>query len=195
MSDLLAPEKNIIIVSGPAGSGKDTLIDHLLNTGNFTKIITTTSRPRREHEAEGLPYSFVSKEEFETKIQQGSFIEHSQNENGEYYGIQKKHFEEALQKGKKIILKVDWKGVLHIKETFPLVKSICIMAPLEILIERMHRREGKSYTEEYFKERIEYAKSYFTHLEDYDYVIWNNEGELQKSIEEFETLVAKITST
>lgn len=195
MQTLPEPGKNIVVVAGPAGSGKDTLIDCALRSGNFEKIVTTTSRPKRDHEEDGKPYYFLSQEEFEAKIKTEDFIEYSQNENGAYYGVQRIHFEEAIRRGKKIIWKVDWKGILHIKEIFPQIKSICIMASLETLNKRVRAREGKSYTESYFQERIEYAKDYFTHLDDYDYVIWNEDEQLKSSVEKFTQTLKEITGT
>lgn len=194
MMPLPDPEKNIVIVSGPAGSGKDTLIDLALAGGEFEKIITTTTRPKRDIEQEGKEYYFLSQESFEEKIKNNEFLEYSQNENGAYYGVQLQHLENALAFGKKLIWKVDWKGVLHTKNLFPGIKSICIMAKRETLAERVRSREGSRYTEEYFQERALYAEEYFAHIDAYDYVIWNENGTREESTQQFKELLKKITS-
>ena len=195
MTLLREPEKKIILVSGPTGSGKDTLIECALKTGTFERVITTTSRPRRDNEENGKPYYFLEQEEFESKIENGEFIEHSQNENGAHYGVQEMHLRDAFQRGKKIIWKVDWKGVLNIKKIFPEIKSVCIMASLETLTKRVRVRERTSYPESYFQERLEYAKDYFNHLDIYDYVIWNEDGQLKTSSEKFTGALKEITGT
>ena len=189
------PEKNIVIVSGPAGSGKDTLIDFVLATGEFEKIITSTTRPKREREQEGVEYYFLSSEIFEERIKNNLFLEYSQNENGAYYGVQLEHLERATASGKKLIWKVDWKGVLNTKKLFPGMKSICIMANRETLAERVRSREGSLYTESYFQERALYAEEYFTHLDAYDYVIWNENGTREESTRQFTELITKIASS
>lgn len=189
-----APEKNIVIISGPAGSGKDTVIDLALKDIPFEKIITTTSRPRRSNEIEGREYYFLSTEEFQKRIEENKFVEYSQNENGAYYGVEQKHLSEAFARGKKLLWKVDWKGVLNIKKIYPGIQSIGIMASREALAERVRSREGSSYTEEYFLQRTTYAEDYFTHMSDHDYIIWNENGQITESVQKFKELLTKITS-
>lgn len=194
MTTLSKPEKNIIIISGPAGSGKDTLINIALETLPLERVVTTTSRPKRDNEKEGREYYFLPKEEFEQKIANGEFLEHSQNENGAYYGVQKKHLEKLLTENKRILWKLDWKGMLTVKKIYPGTKSIAIMAEMETLDKRVRSREGNSYTENYFQERADYAKDYFTHMSDYDYIIWNEDDQLTESVEKFKSIVQEITS-
>lgn len=194
MSALLRPEKNIVLVSGPAGSGKDTLIDSALETLSFEKVVTTTSRPKREGEVEGREYHFLTRDEFEKRIAANQFVEYSQNENGAYYGVEQAHLDEALAHNKKLLWKVDWKGIQNVKKIFPGIQSIGILAAPETLESRLRSREGSSYTEQYFLERTSYSKGYFDHSNDHDYIIWNEDGQLTESIEKFKELLTKITS-
>lgn len=187
------PEKNIVIVSGPAGSGKDSLLAEVLKLPHFTQVITTTSREKRVNEREGQEYYFLSPEVFSQKIKNGEFLEYSQNENGAFYGVQKKHFEEALTQGKKLLWKLDWKGVQNAKKIFPGVKSIGILASPDSLAKRLRGREGTLYTETYFKERADYAKNYFQHREAYDYVIHNEDGTFSQSVQKFKEALKEIT--
>jgi guanylate kinase len=188
------PEKNIVVVSGPSGSGKDTLIMSALESLPFEKVITTTSRAQREGEEEGREHYFVSEEIFKQKIAENAFVEYSQNENNAYYGVEKEHLNEAVARQKKLIWRVDWKGVKNIKKIYPEVKSVTIMAQRETLDRRVRSREKNISDETYFQERIAYAEDYFTHLSDYDYVIWNEDGTLEESIKEFKSILTKITS-
>lgn len=194
MNTFARPEKNIVVVTGPAGSGKDTLIDAALQALPFEQVITTTSRPMRENEKEGREYFFLSPEEFIARIQNQEFAEYSQNENGAYYGVEIAHLNAVFAYQKKIIWKVDWKGVQNLKKLYPGIKSVAIMASRETLAARLHSREGSLYTQEYFQERAKYAEDYFNHVKDYDYIIWNEDGELTESIEKFKQLLTEITS-
>lgn len=188
------PEHNIVVVSGPSGSGKDTLIQSALEVLPFEKVVTTTSRAKRPGEKEGREHYFISAEAFQEKISQDAFLEYSQNENDAYYGVEKNHLAEAVNRQKKLIWRVDWKGVKNIKKIYPSVKSVTIMAQPETLDRRVRAREGKRYDEKYFQERAAYAEDYFTHLSDYDYVIWNEDGKLEESQEQFKSILTKITS-
>ena len=194
MLQLSRPEQNIVLVSGPAGSGKDTLIESALTDLGFEKIVTTTSRAKRATETEGKEYHFLSAQEFQNRIANNEFVEYSQNENGAYYGVEEKYLAEALSHGKKLIWKVDWKGVQTIKRLIPGIKAIGILTPLETLERRLRAREGQGYEETYFQERLAYAKNYITQQEDCDYTIWNEDGQLTKSLEKFKELLTHITS-
>lgn len=194
MSTLSRPEKNIVLISGPAGSGKDTLIDSALSSLAFEKVVTTTSRPKRDNEEEGQPYYFLSPEEFEKRIKNNQFLEYSQNENGAYYGVEKQHLDEALAHNKKLLWKVDWKGIQNVKKLLPGIQSIGILAEPATLERRLRSREGNTYTEQYFLERTAYSQGYFDHADDHNYIIWNEDGKLTESIEKFKELLTKITS-
>lgn len=185
----------ILVISGPAGSGKDTLISLALQSTNvpFERVLTTTSRPQREGEQDGREYRFLSSETFKQRIERGAFVEYALGENGSYYGVQKEDLDTAMATGKNILWKVDWKGVEHIKSLYPQAISICIMAPAETLERRLRSREGNRYPESYFQERALYAQQYFSHLAENDYVIWNEDNQLSESLGKLEAILTKIT--
>lgn len=180
--------KNVFIISGAAGSGKDSIIERLSEKLPLTRVITTTSRSMRPLESEGNPYYFVTREEFETKIKQGEFIEHSVNENGGLYGITQAELKKVTGTGGIAIIRVDWKGVVSIKELFPEIPAIYIAAPIEILEARLRKRDqGKS--EEYFQERMDYTREWLKHLDIYDYRVENEEGKLEASVEAVRSII------
>lgn len=182
--------KNIFIISGPAGSGKDSVIERLEQILPIERLITTTSRTPRAGEVEGNPYYFLSRELFETKIKQDEFLEYSINENGGYYGVSKQEFERIKAKGSIAIWRVDWKGVVSIKKLFPTIPAIFITAPLDILEQRLRLRDqGKD--EVYFKERMDYTREWLKHLDIYDYQVENKEGRLDEAVAEVKAIIEK----
>lgn len=180
--------KNVFIVSGAAGSGKDSIIDALQSTLPIERIITTTTRTKRPGESEGNPYYFLSPEEFEHRVENGEFAEHSINENGGHYGVTHSELERITEKGGIAIWRVDWKGVVSIKQLFPDIPAIYISAPIEILEERLRKRDhGKP--EEYFQERMAYTREWMKHLDIYDYRIENKEGRLDEAVQEVKAII------
>ncbi|TXH00683.1 MAG: hypothetical protein E6P95_03215, partial [Candidatus Moraniibacteriota bacterium] len=152
--------KNIFIISGAAGSGKDSIIEQLTSKLPLKRIVTTTTRSMRPFEKEGDPYYFITRQAFEEELRAGNFIEHSINENGQYYGVTKKELDRVMQEDGIGILRVDWKGVVSIKKLFPAIPALYISAPLEILERRLRQRDtGKS--EQYFEERMAYTREWF----------------------------------
>lgn len=188
------PMKNIIIISGPAGSGKDVIIEELKHILPVERIITTTTRTKRPGEEEGNPYSFLSREAFETGIREDLFIEHSINENNERYGVTRQELERVAALKEKIgLLRVDWKGVVTVKKLFPEIPALLITAPLPILEARLRKRDsGKD--EQYFEERMNYTREWFTHLDIYDYVIENEEGKLKDTVEKVRRIIEENTN-
>ena len=111
MAPLPSPRNLILIISGPAGSGKTTLCTRLLKEfgDSVTRLVTTTSREPRPGEVDGVDYHFISPEEFEERIRNGEFIEWAMV-HGRYYGSRKTHVRKLLQCGKDILLNIDVQG-------------------------------------------------------------------------------------
>ena len=101
----------VLIICGPAGSGKTTLCNRLLQEfpDQIRRLVTTTSRPPRPGEQEGIDYHFLSRDSFAEKIHQGAFIEWAEV-HGRYYGSQQQHMEELLRGGSDILLNIDIQG-------------------------------------------------------------------------------------
>lgn len=111
MSRPPTPASLLLVISGPAGSGKTTLCDALLNEfyGQVERLVTTTSRDPRPGEVDGNDYHFLSPEEFKNRIEQGKFIEWAYV-HGRYYGSQKAHVLHVLDSGRDILLNIDVQG-------------------------------------------------------------------------------------
>ena len=173
---------NIFILSGPSGAGEDSIIEGLSRIMPIERIVTTTTREPRTGESQGHPYYFIPKDEFEAKIERGEFIEYAQQYNGNLYGVSRSELDRVAQSGKTGIWKIEYKGVMSVKKTFPTIKSIFITVPsLDILEARIRRRDHVS--DEYLQERMEYTKEWMKHANIYDYTIVNEEGKLDEAIE------------
>jgi len=181
--------KNIFIISGPAGSGKDTIIDGLGELLPITRVITTTTRTPRIRETDGHPYHFISHQEFEQAIAQKKFIEYSVNENDEFYGVTFEELDRVAHSKNIGIWKMDWKCVVSAKKLFPGIIALFIDAPLEILESRLRKRDTTKTNDDYFLERMEYTREWLKHTDIYDYTIKNEEGELDKSINQVSLII------
>lgn len=182
---------NIFIVSGPAGSGKDSVISCLAEKIPLIRIITTTTRPKRTGEQAGIDYHFISREDFEKGIAGNRFAEYSINENNEYYGVTRQELERAAQSAVPAIWKLDWKGVISAKKLFPSLPAILIIAPTEVLEKRLRKRDGAAEDEAYFRDRMAYTEEWLKHIDIYDYTITNEEGCLSEAVEAVKAIVSK----
>ncbi len=182
--------KNIIIISGPSGSGKDVIIQKIQSLLPIEFIITSTTRAQRPGESEGHPHYFLSKEEFQKGITEKQFIEYSTNENSEYYGVTDRELTRATTQGKLALWRVDWKGVINIKKMYPHIPAIYISAPITVLEARLRARD-KGKSEDYFTERMNYTREWLKHLDIYDYIVENEEGKLDETIEKVRVIIEK----
>ena len=132
MSNIIKQKErgSLVVISGPSGAGKDTVVEKYLRKKktNAWLSISCTSRDMRPGDKEGRDYYFISKEEFERKIEAGDFLEYALY-NGNYYGTPKEHIEEHLQSGEDVILVIEVQGALKVKEIVPEAICIFIMPP------------------------------------------------------------------
>ena len=106
----------LIVISGPSGCGKDSIIKELLKIRkNIWVSISCTSREARGNEKDGIDYYFLSKSKFENEIKKDEFLEYAEY-SGNYYGTPKKYIKEHLEKGEDVILIIEIQGALQIKE-------------------------------------------------------------------------------
>ena len=184
--------KNVFIISGAAGSGKDSVIDGLQSVLPIERIITTTTRSMRPAESEGHPYYFVTHDEFERGIAANNFVEYSTNENNERYGVTKTELDRIINTNHIAIWRVDWKGVVAIKKIYPDIPALYISAPLDVLEHRLRLRDNDK-SETYFQERMAYTREWLKHLDIYDYIIENEEGKLAQTIERVADIIKNHT--
>ncbi len=182
--------KNIFIISGPSGAGEDSVIDRLSSVMDVNRVITTTTRQPRKGESQGDPYYFISKEEFQEKVNKGEMAEWAQEYNDNYYGVTNEELQRVNNLDGVGIWKVEYKGVMTVKKKFPEVVAILLMAEsLEELERRI--RERDDVTEEYIKERMAYTREWLKHLDIYDYKVLNERGRLDRAVEEVKKIIQK----
>ena len=161
----------LFIISSPAGAGKTTLTNLLLEEDEKLKrVITYTTRKKRKNEIDGVDYVFVNKEVFELMIKENAFLEYA-IVHGNYYGTPKKETFELLNQGFDVILVIDVQGMKQIKSVIPETISIFILPPSLKELESRMRMRGES--EEEIQKRLETAKREIPYWKEYDYVIIN----------------------
>lgn len=179
----------IIAISAPSGTGKTTIIKNILK--KYPEIvfsISATTRPRRPGEKNGVEYYFVSEAEFLNKIKNKEFVEWEKFYDY-YYGTFKSTIEENINSGKSILLEIDVKGALSLKNIYPEAHLIYIMPPsFEELVKRLSERRTENETD--FKKRIQRAEMELSHKDRFDYLVINND--LNKAIKETSELIKKI---
>ena len=157
----------LIVVSGPSGAGKDTICNRLIGeVDNIWISVSMTSRSPRGKEIEGKDYFFVTKEEFEQRINNDEFLEYAIYNNN-YYGTPKDKINDYLKAGIDVILVIDIQGALNIKKLVPSALFIFIMPPdMRTLKKRLIDR--KTETKEKVIDRFKTAYNEINHLKKYN---------------------------
>lgn len=165
----------LFIVSGPAGSGKGTVVNALVkNHPEIFLSVSATTRNPRPGEVHGVHYYYISKEEFEQRIKNGQMLEYT-TYSGNYYGTPLKEIEEAMEKGKDIILEIEVDGGMQVKEKVNDAVTIMLTPPNKDVLEARLRGRGTE-TEDVIKWRLERAKEEILLLPKYDYSVVNEDG-------------------
>ncbi len=179
----------IFIISGPSGSGKDTLLAELFRKKpELDFSISSITRPMREGEREGEKYNFISRDKFEKMIENGELLEYN-SYIGNYYGTPKAPVTAAAEAGRDIIIEVDVNGAAQIKKRLPEAVGIFIMPPsFEELKRRLSGRGTE--TEELIGKRLESALGEIERAREYDYIVVNED--IETAVED---IVSIITSS
>jgi len=164
---------SLLVVSGPSGVGKGTLVKALkAKRKDVVESVSCTTRAPREGEVHGREYYFLSKEEFLSRVQADDFLEYDEH-FGNFYGTPKSFVKEQL-KEKSVILEIDVNGALNAKKAFPESKLVMIVPPSEE--ELKNRLTGRgSETEEEIENRLKRLEFELAQKDKYDYVIVNDE--------------------
>ncbi len=188
--ELLTPQTLplLIVISGPSGVGKDSVLQCMKARGlPFHFVITATTRPQRQGEAEGVDYLFVSRDRFAEMIEHGELLEHAVVYN-DYKGIPKEQVRKALRSGQDAIMRLDVQGATTIRSLCPDALLIFLSTQTEEeLIGRLRAR--KTETPEGLNLRIATAREELKRLDVFDYVVINADCKLDEAVD---TIVAII---
>lgn len=177
----------LVVVSGPAGSGKGTVNAHLLKRDDFAYSVSATTRAPRPGEIDGVNYHFITREDFMSRIERGEMIEHTEY-CGNFYGTPKKEAEEVLAQGKNLILEIEVEGAYNVKKKYPEAVLIMLLPPTYSIQEKRLRGRGTE-TEEKICQRLARAREEVLCTPDYDYIVYNRDGEDAKAAEEILAIV------
>ena len=175
----------LVVLSGPSGSGKGTVLEQFLKDEDFSVSISATSRNPRPGDKEGVTYFFKTRDEFEKMIANDEFFEYAQF-NGNYYGTPKEYVLNQINNGKNIILEIEVQGAMQVKAAVPDAVLIFMTTPnINVLRERLEGRQTES--QDVIEQRLETALSEVEDVDSYDYLIINDK--LEKTVSDLKDAV------
>ena len=179
---LLNPQPLLIVISGPSGVGKDTVVQRMQERGMpFHFVVTANTRPKRDNEVDGKDYFFVSKEEFARMIEENELIEYA-IVYSDYKGIPKQQVREALASRKDVVMRLDVQGAETVRKLAPEALLIFITTESEEeLVRRLKAR--KTETSDELALRIATARKELKRVEAFDYVIVNHDYKLDETVD------------
>lgn len=187
--ELRKPSPLLIVISGPSGAGKDTVMQRMQERGfPFHFVVTATTRPKREAEVEGKDYWFVSKEEFARMIEANELIEYAMV-YGDYKGIPRAQVREALASGKDVVMRLDVQGAETVRKLTPEALLIFVTTETEDELERRLRNRN-SENSDTLALRIATARKELQRIQAFDYVVINRDFQLDDTVDKVRAIIA-----
>ena len=181
----------LFLISAPSGSGKSTLVDRLRSlVENLDFSVSYTTRPPRGAEQEAREYHFISRDEFQSMIDQNEFLEYA-DVFGNYYGTARHSLTDAFEKGRDLLLDIDVQGASQVRQRMPDAVSIFLMPPspeiLAIRLRSRSRAEG-AVIDEVINRRLNRARQEIENYREYGYILVNDI--LDRAVEEMSAIVS-----
>ena len=174
----------LIVISGPSGVGKGTIVKKLLKRSGYALSVSCTTRAPREGEREGVSYFFITEKKFAEMIENGGFLEHSRH-FGNYYGTPKSFVEEKL-KTHDVILEIEVDGALQVKKSYPEAVLIMVVPPsVEELKARLLKRGSED--EDTIQKRMQRMEYELSKRGQYDYTVVNDK--LEAAVDEIDNII------
>ena len=175
-------EPLLVVISGPSGVGKDTVLDHMKQRGlPFHFVVTATTRPIRPGEVEGEDYFFVEEQEFLDMIDRGELIEHALVYN-DHKGVPRQQIREAMDSGQDVVMRVDVQGAKTIRALAPQALMIFLTAGDEEELERRLRKR-RTESEADLQLRLATAKEELGYLDVFDYAVLNADSQVEVAVD------------
>lgn len=175
----------LIVVSGPSGCGKGTVLAEILKSDRIFYSVSATTRSPRPGETDGMNYYFLTKDKFEKLIDEDGMLEYAQY-CGNYYGTPKKPVEDMLEQGKHVILEIEVQGAMKIMEKRPEAVFVFILPPSLKELERRLKKRGTE-AEDVVKKRLNEAAGEIRQAYKYNYAVIN--GELEKAVDDLKAII------
>ncbi len=186
--DIYHPTPLLIVISGPSGAGKDTVVQLMKERGlPFHFVVTATTRPKRPSEINGKDYFFVSKEEFARMIEQNELIEYA-IVYGDYKGIPKAQVREALASGQDVVMRLDVQGAETVRKLAEDALLIFITTENGEELER-RLRERRTETPDELALRIATARKELKRVEAFDYIVLNCDDRQGETVDQIKSII------
>ena len=185
---IIDPEPLLIVLSGPSGVGKDSVLMRMKEAGlPFHFVVTATTRPKRPNEINGQDYIFVSSDEFARMIEADELLEYAIVYN-DYKGIPKQQVRDALVSGKDVIMRIDVQGAATIRKLVPGAILIFLTTESEeAMVQRLQARQTE--THEGLKLRIATARQELKRASEFDYAVVNRHSHLDETVDDIYAII------